>query len=207
MEIVQYILLGLALSMDSLIIAMTSGAIIKQHSVSNIFKIAGMLATIQLILTVFGWIIGTRFANIIADYDHWIAFIILASLGTKVIYEGLKSGDFSKPFNPLRIEVMFSLALATSIDALAIGFSLSIVNNPVILPSVIIGITTFVVSSFGIIFGSKVGKRFNLKINMVGGIILIIIGTSILIDHVYTHPTQKNTEYQTVITLPTVQNG
>lgn len=185
MEIIQYILLGLALSMDSLIIAMTSGAIIKQHSTCNIFKIAGMLAIMQTILTILGWLIGSRFANLIADYDHWIAFIILTSLGAKVIYEGFKNGSLAKPFNPLRIEVMFSLALATSIDALAVGFSLSIVDNPVVLPSVIIGITTFVVSALGIIFGSKIGQRFNLKINLAGGVILILIGTSILFNHIH----------------------
>lgn len=185
MEIIQYILLGMALSMDSLIIAMTSGAIIKHHSVCNVLKIAGMLAVMQTILTVLGWLIGSRFASLIAEYDHWIAFAILFSLGAKIIYEGFKNGDLSKPFNPLRIEVMFSLAIATSIDALAVGFSLSIVDNPVVLPSIIIGITTFIISAMGIIFGCKIGRRFNLRINLAGGIILILIGTSILFDHIH----------------------
>lgn len=164
---------------------MTSGAIIKHHSVCNIFKIAGMLAVIQTALTILGWLIGNKFSGLIAEYDHWIAFGILVSLGAKVFYEGFKNGDISKPFNPLRIEVMFSLALATSIDALAVGFSLSIVDNPVVLPSLIIGVTTFLVSAFGIIFGSKIGQKFNLKINFAGGLVLIIIGTSILFNHIH----------------------
>lgn len=185
MEIIQYTLLGLALSVDSLIIALTSGAIIKRHSLCNICKIAGMLAVIQSLLTILGWLIGDRFASLIAEYDHWIAFIILASLGAKVIYEGFKNGDLSKPFNPLRFEVMFSLALATSIDALAVGFSISIVENPVFLPSIIIGITTFVVSALGIIFGSKVGKQLNFRVNLAGGLILILIGSSILYNHIH----------------------
>jgi len=182
MDIAPLIILAIGLSMDSLIIALTSGAIIKNYRPINILKIAGMLAFIQMNLTVFGWLIGSTFARYIDKYDHWIAFAILCFLGIRVIVSAIKEEEGS-PFNPLNFKVMLSLAIATSIDATAVGLSLSLVNVDIIKPAIIIGIVTLLISSLGIIFGSKVGKRYNLRINILGGIILILIAFSILAEH------------------------
>lgn len=176
------IVLAVGLSMDSLIIALTSGAIIGNHNTVNILKIAGMLAFIQMALTVFGWFIGSTFAQYIADFDHWLAFGILFFLGAKVIISSMKEEE-SAPFNPLSFKVMLGLAIATSIDATAVGLSLSLVGREVLSPAILIGLVTFIVSSLGIIFGCKVGQRYNLRINILGGIILIAIGCSILLEH------------------------
>lgn len=184
MDLTQIFLLAIGLSMDSLAIALTSGAIIKNHKIVNILKIAGMLAFMQMSLTIFGWTIGATFANYIHKYDHWFAFIILLVLGVRVIFESIKGKDDSDfTFNPLNIKVMFGLAVATSIDATAVGLSLSLVNSPIVLPAIIIGVVTFLISSLGIIFGCKAGQKFNIQINIAGGIILILIGSSILIEH------------------------
>ncbi len=179
---IQMIVLAIGLSMDSLIIALTSGAIIGNHNTVNILKIAGMLAFIQMSLTVFGWFIGSTFAQYIADFDHWLAFGILFFLGAKVIISSMKEEE-STPFNPLSFKVMLGLAIATSIDATAVGLSLSLVGREVLSPAILIGLVTFIVSSMGIIFGCKVGQRYNLRINILGGIILIVIGCSILLEH------------------------
>lgn len=179
---IQMIVLAVGLSMDSLIIALTSGAIIGNHNTVNILKIAGMLAFIQMSLTVFGWFIGSTFAQYIADFDHWLAFGILFFLGAKVIISSMKEEE-STPFNPLSFKVMLGLAIATSIDATAVGLSLSLVGREVLSPAILIGLVTFIVSSMGIIFGCKVGQRYNLRINILGGIILIVIGCSILLEH------------------------
>ncbi|WP_165020424.1 manganese efflux pump MntP family protein [Dysgonomonas sp. ZJ279] len=183
MDMIQMSILAIGLSMDSLIIALTSGAIIRDHRATNVMKIAGMLAFIQLGLTVFGWFIGSTFAEYIDQYDHWFAFGILSLLGVRVIYEAFKGEQDKRPFNPLDIRVMFSLAVATSIDAMAVGLSLSLVNRPIFTPAIIVGLVTFTVAVFGVVFGCKVGRRYNLRINLAGGIILILIGSSILVEH------------------------
>lgn len=178
------ILLAIGLSMDSLVIALTSGAVIGNHHTSSVLKIAGILGIMQMILTIAGWYIGSTFAHFIDKYDHWLAFSILVFLGVKVIVEALRGGDKeSTPFNPLNTKIMLALAVVTSIDAIAVGLSLSLVNHPITIPAIIIGLTTFFVSAFGVIFGCRVGKRYNLKINIIGGIILILIGCSILAEH------------------------
>lgn len=183
MDIVQIIVLAIGLSMDSLVISLTSGAIIGNHKTVNLLKIAGMLAFMQMSLTVFGWYIGSTFAQYIDQYDHWLAFGILTFLGVRVVVSALRGESDNTPFNPLNFKVMFSLGIATSIDATAVGLSMSLVNIDILVPALIIGVVTLTISSLGIIFGSKAGQRYNLKINMLGGVILIIIGCSILAQH------------------------
>ncbi|MFC4674286.1 manganese efflux pump MntP [Dysgonomonas termitidis] len=179
---IQIVALAVGLSMDSLVVALTSGAAIGNHKTINVLKIAGMLAFIQMSLTIFGWFVGFTFACYIEQFDHWLAFGILCFLGFRVIVASLKDEE-SSPFDPLNFKVMLGLAVATSIDATAVGLSLSLVNVEILLPALIIGVVTFMMSSFGIIFGCKAGQRCNLRINITGGIILILIGCSILFQH------------------------
>lgn len=179
---IQMFALAVGLSMDSLVVALTSGAVIGNHRIVNILKIAGMLAFIQMCLTIFGWLIGSTFAHYIDQYDHWFSFAILFFLGARVIISSIKNKE-ENPFNPLNFKVMLSLALATSIDATAVGLSLSLINVDIIVPAIIIGFVTFMMSSFGIIFGCKAGQKYNLQVNIAGGIILILIGCSILAQH------------------------
>lgn len=186
MALVSILILAIGLSMDSLAIAATSGAIIANHSKINILKIAGMLASVQAVLTILGWLVGSTFVQYIDQYDHWIAFGILTFIGLKVIIESFNGKKDEKPaFNPLNIKVMFGLAVAASIDATAVGLSLSMLNQPIIMPALVIGTVTFIMSSLGIIFGSKAGQRFNRHLNLVGGVMLILIGCSILFNHLY----------------------
>lgn len=186
MDIIAIIVLAIGLSMDSLAIALTSGAIIKNHQLINVLKIAGMLGFIQMALTIIGWLVGKSFVSYIDQYDHWFAFAILSFLGIRMIRDELRSKDNdgdSRPFNPLNIRTMFTLSLATSIDALAVGLSLSLIGNPITLPAIIIGVVTFFFAAIGIVFGSKASKKYRLSINIIGGLILIAIGTTILLDH------------------------
>ena len=183
MDVVSLMILAVGLSMDSLVVALTSGAILRNHRPSSVLKIAGILGITQAALTAIGWLVGTTFAKAIDQYDHWLAFVILVFLGGKVIYEGLKKEGERKAFNPLSKRVMFSLAIATSIDAMAVGLSLSLVRIPVLEPIIIIGLTTFIVASLGLVFGSQAGQRYNFHINILGGIILVLIGCWILAEH------------------------
>lgn len=142
-----------------------------------------MLAFMQTCLTIAGWFIGSTFAQYIDEYDHWMAFGILFFLGVRVLICNIKGDGNGSPFNPLNFKVMFSLGVATSIDATAVGLSMSLINQNIIFPSIIIGSVTFILSALGVVFGCKVGQRYNYPINIIGGIILIIIGFSILAQH------------------------
>lgn len=186
MDIISTIVLAIGLSMDSMVIALTSGAIIKNHKPLNVLRIAGMLALMQASLAVAGWFLGSTVVDYINLYDHWFAFAILSFLGGKMIYDGIRhwhTEEGKRTFNPLSFKTMFSLALATSIDAMAVGLSLSIVNYPITRPAVVIGVVTLILSSIGVVAGSKVGGRYNHKINVIGGVILILIGLLILAEH------------------------
>lgn len=172
--------------MDSLAIALTSGAIIKNHRLINVLKIAGMLAFVQMGLTAVGWLVGRSFVDYIDQYDHWIAFSILVFLGIRVIRDELRNKDEDievRPFNPLNIKTMFTLSVATSIDAMAVGLSISLVGIQITVPALVVGIVTFCVGILGVVFGSKASRRYKLSINIIGGLILIAIGITILLDH------------------------
>lgn len=186
MDIITIIVLAIGLSMDSLAIALTSGAIIKNHRPINVLKIAGMLAFVQMVLTIIGWLVGRSFVDYIDQYDHWIAFSILVFLGIRVIRDELRNKDEDievRPFNPLNIKTMFTLSVATSIDAMAVGLSISLVGIQITVPALVVGIVTFCVGILGVVFGSKASRRYKLSINIIGGLILIAIGITILLDH------------------------
>lgn len=186
MDIISTIILAIGLSMDSTVIALTSGAIIKNHQPVNVLKIAGMLAFMQMMLTIIGWLLGATVVDYINQYDHWIAFAILSLLGGKMIIDGLRNRhneEVKRTFNPLNIKTMFSLSFATSIDALAVGLSLSLINFPITMPAIIVGSVTFILASIGVISGCKAGNKSHLKVSLIGGAMLLFIGATILAEH------------------------
>lgn len=184
MQYLDIILLAIGLSMDSLAVSIASGAVIRKCSIYNVFKIAFILAFCQGGMTALGYLAGYRFEHLISSIDHWIAFVLLIYLGGKMIYESYKKDDSeSCGFNPLKLKTMVGLGIATSIDALAIGVSLALLRSPIVSDVTIIGLVTFIFSSFGIYIGSKFGKKVNLHIELIGGLILIGIGLKILLEH------------------------
>ena len=131
---------------------------------------------------------ASRFSHLIEDYDHWIAFGLLAFLGGRMIKESFSNED-KCCFDPTKLKVVVTLAIATSIDALAIGISFAFVGmnsfTSILSPIVIIGFTSFVISTLGSLIGVFCGKRFNLRMELWGGLVLIIIGVKILIEHLF----------------------
>ena len=131
---------------------------------------------------------ASRFSHLIEDYDHWIAFGLLAFLGGRMIKESFSNED-KRCFDPTKLKVVVTLAIATSIDALAIGISFAFVGinsfTSILSPIVIIGFTSFVISTLGSLIGVFCGKRFNLRMELWGGLVLIIIGVKILIEHLF----------------------
>lgn len=141
------------------------------------------MALFQGLMPVVGWLIGSGFQHYIEKIDHWVAFILLLLLGLKMIWESFSKDNASTTVNPLELKHRITMAFATSIDALIIGFGFAIIQFGIIGSSAIIGGVTFIVSMLGLLFGKKVGVRFGKKMEVVGGAILILIGTKILLEH------------------------
>ena len=183
---VEMVLLAIGLAMDSLAVSVTGGALAQQRcGFYNIFKVASVMALFQAGMTLIGFFAGKGFERYIEAFDHWVAFALLLYLGGKMIYDSTREEEEECRFDIFRWRTLCGLGVATSIDALAVGISLAIIKAPIIAQTVIIGLVTFAFAAFGVFFGNRVGGRINLKLDLIGGIILIGIGTRILIEHLF----------------------
>lgn len=146
-------------------------------------KIAFVLAFFQGVMPMIGWLIGSGVKEYMMAYDHWIAFILLMALGIKMIYESFRHDEYRQAYNPMRLGVMVSMAIATSIDALIVGLSFAFIEVNIFITVFLIGTVTFIVSMLGILFGKKAGASLGPRMEIVGGLILIAIGLKILLEH------------------------
>ena len=184
-------LLAIGLAMDCLAVSIASGIILKRIQWKPMLIMAFSFGFFQFLMPLLGWMFAKSFSHLIENVDHWIAFFILLILGVKMIIESFKDDEEQKTFNPTSFKVVLTLSIATSIDALAVGITfafLGIKTYAEILPSVfIIGFVAFVISIIGLLFGIKCGNGIakNLKADLWGGIILVIIGLKILIEHLF----------------------
>jgi len=171
--------------MDAFAVSITSGITIRYLRIKHALKIALFFGFFQAIMPVIGWLSGISLRNIISGVDHWVAFGLLSVIGCKMIYESFKLQSKEEKIDPQKIYVLFILSIATSIDALAVGLSLSFLKVAIILPAIIIGIVTFLLSFLGVYVGNKAGHFFERKIEVIGGLILIGIGIKILVEHLF----------------------
>jgi putative Mn2+ efflux pump MntP len=146
-------------------------------------RIAFAFGLFQAVMPVIGWLTGVKLQNVMQSYDHWIAFGLLLFIGAKMIYEAFVIEENEKKQNPLKLTVLLGLAIATSLDALAVGLSFAFLHVQIILPALIIGVITFFISFLGVYLGNKIGEKFGTKMEIIGGLILIGIGVRILIQH------------------------
>ena len=179
MSIIEIVLLAIGLSMDSLAVSVTGGAVIRNCTVCNMVKIGSFMGITQATMTVLGYLAGVGFQKYITAFDHWIAFVLLLYLGGKMIYDSTQEEDEDCKTNPLCNKTLFGLSIATSIDALAI------LKSDIVIQASLIGIVTFLMSAFGVYFGSRFGRKVDLKLDLLGGLILIGIGAKILIEHLF----------------------
>ena len=142
------------------------------------------MALFQAFMPLIGWLLGNSIKSLIVPVDHWIAFGLLSLIGGKMIIESFIASETREIKNPLQIKVILMLSLATSIDALAVGFSFAVFLDKIILAVLIIGLVTFVASMLGILLGKKTGPKINRYAEITGGLILIFIGAKILIEHI-----------------------
>lgn len=183
MEYLTIVLIAITLSFDTFAVSVSSGLILNKIDFTNATKIAVTLAVFQAVMPLIGWLAGSGIARYAQSFDHWIAFGILALLGGKMIYESFKSSPEDRSFNPLQFRIMIGMALATSMDALIVGFSFALLDFKILISSVIIGSVTYIVAMLGMLFGKNIGAKFGSRMEMIGGIVLILIGLKVLIEH------------------------
>lgn len=184
-------LLAIGLAMDCLAVSIASGIILKRIQWRAMLVMAFFFGLFQAIMPLLGWLGASTFSHLIESVDHWIAFAILAFLGGRMIKESFKEEDCCQRFNPASLKVVITMAIATSIDALAIGVSFAFLGikscSSILYPVGIIGFVSFLMSLIGLIFGIRFGCGIarKLRAELWGGIILILIGTKILIEHLF----------------------
>jgi putative Mn2+ efflux pump MntP len=187
MTILDLILLSVALAMDCFTVSITSGLIQRRLVVRTMLVTAFMFGLFQAIMPMIGWLGISSFSSALERWDHWIAFGLLAFLGGRMILGGLKSDDDEKSFDPTKFSTTLTMAVATSIDALAVGLSFGVSGyetlGSMILPILIIAAGSFLFSVAGFMIGAFAGKRISFPVEILGGIILIGIGVKILIEH------------------------
>ena len=184
MGILSILLISISLSMDSFAVAIANGVTQYKVSISKSFQIALSFAVFQALLPFLGWLAGQSVENLIKEIDHWVAFILLLIIGVKMIYDGIKHAEATEP-KELKLKIIIAQSIATSIDAFAIGISLAILNEAILIPIIAIGATTFLFSFMGVQLGKMIGNKIGKSVGIVGGIILIGIGTKILIEHMF----------------------
>ena len=192
MSIIELLLIGIGLSMDAFAVSVCKGLGMTKLNKKNAFLIALFFGGFQALMPWLGWFIGSRFQKYIEQFDHWIAFGLLVFIGGQMIYESLKEKDeVETEGDQLDIGQLFLMAIATSIDALAVGVSFAFLGikscSSILYPAGIIGFVSFFMSLIGLIFGIRFGCGIarKLRAELWGGIILILIGTKILIEHLF----------------------
>ncbi len=185
MEIATLFIIAIGLSMDSLAVSFASGLCLGKVHLKDALSIALTFAVFHFIMPFLGYYAGYSFHDLVKEWDHWIAFVLLAFLGIKMIAEGLQRKD-QDCFDPRKLKTRLTLALGTSIDALAVGISLAFLEMNVIISCLIFGSTAGIISFLGIYAGKQINIK-NLRVEIIGGVILILIGIRILSEHLVKH--------------------
>lgn len=182
---IELLLIAVGLSMDAFAVAMGKGLCMKRIQYGYACVIALFFGGFQALMPTLGWVLGRQFASQIAFLDHWIAFILLAFIGAKMIWGAYRAKDCEN--EPCDIAVNYRellvLAVATSIDALAAGITFAFLDTPILLAASVIGGITFAISFLGVVIGQTFGVRFRNKAEYFGGAVLILIGLKILLEH------------------------
>lgn len=184
MGLFTIIVIALGLAMDAFAVSIASGSAYKSGGRNHALRLAFAFGIFQAIMPALGWLGGISLKNVIADYDHWVAFVLLAGIGGKMIYESFKIKQAEEKSGTMSTAMLLTLAVATSIDALAVGVTFSfLLADSVLIAVIIIGVITFVLSYAGFYIGRGFGHFFENKIEALGGVILLGIGLKILLEH------------------------
>ncbi len=182
MSLLTVFILALGLSFDTFAVSVSSGLMKKEIAFYQAIRVALILATFQAFMPLIGWMGGVSIKSYIEPIDHWVALALLSSIGVKMIAESFKP-DCDKTLNPLNLRTNLTMALATSIDALAVGVSFALIEVNLPIAIFVIGMVTFLVAMLGILMGKKSGARLGKPMEVLGGLILIAIGLKLVLEH------------------------
>jgi len=183
--IYELVLIAVGLSMDAFAVAICKGLKMRRFNLGQTAVIALFFGGFQALMPTIGWLLGKQFEKYITNIDHWIAFFLLAFIGIKMAVESFKkdeNGDCDY-VEKLDLKELFVMAVATSIDALAVGVTFAFLQVKIVPSALTIGSITFVLSALGVAVGHKFGAKYKNKAELVGGIILVLIGVKILLEH------------------------
>lgn len=182
MGIVEVLLTSIGLAMDAFAVSICKGLAFSKIKLKHVFIVSLYFGVFQGLMPLIGFILGSRFKDFIINVDHWVAFFLLALIGLSMLKEGLSKG-YDSLDDKVNLKVMLPLAIATSIDALAVGITFSFLEVNIISSILIISIITFFICFIGVLIGNSVGIVYQKKAQLLGGIILIAIGLKILLEH------------------------
>jgi putative Mn2+ efflux pump MntP len=183
MNIYVTFFMAVGLALDAFAVAVSSGIVAERVRLRHALKVGVFFGLFQAVMPVIGWAAGSLFRNAISGIDHWVSFVLLCFIGLHMIYESLHTETQRSGINPLDLHILLLLSVATSIDALAAGVSLALLDVAIVRTSIIIGAVTFSLSFVGYYLGEKLGVFFKTRIRIIGGLMLILIGVKILIEH------------------------
>lgn len=185
MGFIELLLIAVGLSMDAFAVSICKGLGMKRVNLKVAVVLALFFGGFQALMPLIGWALGSQFLGIIGPIDHWVAFVLLAVIGGKMLWEAFHDGDEDdgKPADRIDLGEFFILAVATSIDALAVGISFAALSVDIVPSVALIGVTTFAFTIAGVFVGNFFGSRYEKPASIVGGVVLILIGTKILLEH------------------------
>lgn len=182
MEIYEILLIGIGLAMDAFAVSICKGLSMKKMNWKNAVIIALYFGVFQALMPLIGYFLGMTFESIVTTFDHWVAFALLTLIGGGMIKESFDDEDDRKN-DRVDFKTMVVLAIATSIDALAVGITFAFFDVNIVLAVSIIGIITFIISVLGVKIGNRFGDKYQNKAQLMGGIILVLLGFKILLEH------------------------
>ncbi len=183
MDALTIVLIAVGLAMDAFAVSIANGLTITNNRRRSALLTATFFGGFQMLMPAIGYAAGLSLESIISSVDHWVAFALLVFIGTKMLYDGAKKDKTQNGPTKLKLRALLVLAVATSIDALMVGLSFAFLQTAILEPILVIGAVTFGLSFVGFYFGCGLGKHFGHRIKIVGGIVLILIGLRILLEH------------------------
>ena len=183
MTFFELFLIGIGLSMDAFAVSICKGLSMQKIDKTYALCIGLFFGGFQALMPLTGYFLGSQFSGYIEQFDHWITFVLLALIGFNMIKESREEEEEKKPYAGVNFKELLILAVATSIDALAVGVTFAFLQVNIVPAITIIGCTTFVISIAGVYVGNVFGARYKSRAELTGGVILILIGLKILLDH------------------------
>ena len=183
MSLLELFILAVGLSMDAFAVSVCKGLALGKIRIKHMLTVGAWFGGFQALMPLVGYFLGSRFEQYIRSFDHWVAFVLLAAIGGNMIREALSNKEEEEADASLAFKTMLLMAVATSIDALAVGITFAFLQVRIIPAVLFIGVTTFLLSAAGVKVGSLFGEKYKKRAELTGGVILVLLGVKILLEH------------------------